>query len=187
MKSLLTALCVIVISGPMAAHQVQPISGAVSEFDNCVKAYIALRARVDNDAPRRQLTQDTHKLQEAQRSLAVRIRNARVGARQGDVFGPGITELLRAFLNREVKGAHGAKTAASIEDERAMVELKVNGDYPERQPLASVPPAFLQAMPRLPLNEDLEYRFVGRHLILLDTRAHLIVDFVFNALPIARS
>jgi hypothetical protein len=33
------------------------------------------------------------------------------------------------------------------------------------------------------LEETLEYRFIGRHLILLDVPAHLIVDVIDNAMP----
>ena len=33
------------------------------------------------------------------------------------------------------------------------------------------------------LAEDIEYRFVGDWLILLDTHAHVIADFIDNALP----
>jgi hypothetical protein len=29
----------------------------------------------------------------------------------------------------------------------------------------------------------MEYRFVGRHLILLDAHAHVIADFIPDALP----
>jgi hypothetical protein len=35
------------------------------------------------------------------------------------------------------------------------------------------------ALPTLP--QGLEFRFVGRNLILLDTEANLIVDFIPNA------
>ena len=44
----------------------------------------------------------------------------------------------------------------------------------------TVPPNILAALPKLP--EDLEYRFVNRTMILLDTHANLIVDFVPNAI-----
>jgi hypothetical protein len=37
-----------------------------------------------------------------------------------------------------------------------------------------VPPHILAVLPRLP--DDIEYRFLGRHLILLDTRANVILD-----------
>ena len=44
-----------------------------------------------------------------------------------------------------------------------------------------MPPDVLKALPPLP--ESLEYRFVGDSLILLDPHAHIIVDFLPNALP----
>ena len=173
------------VVGGLAAREVQSaLNGpAAADFDSRVKAYLTLRGKVDNDAPKRQPSNDANKLEDNQRLLGELIRNARASARQGDVFGPAIAGQLRTLLKREVSGAGGANARASIEDEKATVELKINGLYPANQPLASVPPGVLQAMPPLPKGQDLEYRFVGQHLILLDTRANLIIDFVFNALP----
>jgi hypothetical protein len=48
-------------------------------------------------------------------------------------------------------------------------------------PVSSMPPEILKALPKL--DETLEFRFVGRHLILMDVPAHLIVDIVDNAMP----
>jgi hypothetical protein len=48
-------------------------------------------------------------------------------------------------------------------------------------PLTSVPPQVLQTLPKL--TEDLEYRFVGDWLILLDTHAHVVADYIDDALP----
>jgi hypothetical protein len=44
-----------------------------------------------------------------------------------------------------------------------------------------MPPEVLQALPTLP--EELEYRFVSEHLILLDPHAHIVADFIVDALP----
>ena len=49
-------------------------------------------------------------------------------------------------------------------------------DPADARELFTAPPDVLQALPPLPKNEDLEYRFVGQHLILLDTRANLIIE-----------
>jgi recombinational DNA repair protein RecR len=57
----------------------------------------------------------------------------------------------------------------------------VNGRYPDTVPLSTVPPEVLQTMPKL--SEDMEYRFIGDDLILLDTHAHVIADYIENALP----
>lgn len=53
--------------------------------------------------------------------------------------------------------------------------------YPENEPLSTVPPNVLMTLPMLP--EDMEYRFVGKHMILRDARANLIIDYIANALP----
>lgn len=44
----------------------------------------------------------------------------------------------------------------------------------EGRPLSTMPPNLLAALPPLP--RDIQYRFVERHLILLDTRTKLILD-----------
>ena len=48
-------------------------------------------------------------------------------------------------------------------------------------PLATVPPLILNRLQPLP--DGLEYRFMGRDLILRDSKANLIVDFVHEAVP----
>jgi hypothetical protein len=64
--------------------------------------------------------------------------------------------------------------AAIMDDNPGELSNQINGDYPEGKPLSTVPPNILAALPRLP--HDMEYRFLGRHLILLDTRASVILD-----------
>ena len=56
----------------------------------------------------------------------------------------------------------------------------VNGDYPAAASLSSMPPCLLAALPPLP--EELEYRFLGGDLILVDLHARLMVDFIPRAL-----
>jgi hypothetical protein len=58
---------------------------------------------------------------------------------------------------------------------------RVNANYPETAALATVPPLILQRLQRLP--DGVEYRFMGRNLILRDTRANLIVDVLPEAVP----
>ena len=61
------------------------------------------------------------------------------------------------------------------------LKLTVNSRYPDSVPLTTVPPQLLQTMPKL--TEDLEYRFIGDWLILLDVHAHVIADFIEDVLP----
>jgi hypothetical protein len=61
------------------------------------------------------------------------------------------------------------------------LKVKVNARYPDSVPLTTIPPEVLQTLPKL--TEDLEYRFVGDWLILLDTHAHVVVDYLEDVLP----
>jgi len=61
------------------------------------------------------------------------------------------------------------------------MELQVNQSYPERVALQSTPPTLLLNLPELP--NGLEYRILGRELVLRDSDANIIVDYVPNALP----
>jgi hypothetical protein len=58
---------------------------------------------------------------------------------------------------------------------------RVNALYPEKAPLATVPPLILGNLPRLP--EGVEYRFMGRDFVLRDVKANLVVDYINEAVP----
>ena len=61
------------------------------------------------------------------------------------------------------------------------VKLAVNAVYPKDQPLGTVPPNVLEALPELP--EGVEFRFVDRYLALRDAESNLIIDFMPAAIP----
>jgi hypothetical protein len=44
-----------------------------------------------------------------------------------------------------------------------------------------MPPTMFMALPELP--DELQYRFVGRDLVLIDLHANLVVDVLREALP----
>jgi hypothetical protein len=57
-----------------------------------------------------------------------------------------------------------------------MFRPAVNMTYPPEWPLQTFPPTLLFQLPQLP--EELEYRFVDNALILRDTEANIVVDFM---------
>jgi hypothetical protein len=63
----------------------------------------------------------------------------------------------------------------------AKIVLAVNAPYPDKAPRSSVPATILLSLPELP--KGLEYRFLGRHLILLDSMSNLIVDYLPEVVP----
>ena len=75
-------------------------------------------------------------------------------------------------------GATPRRCSRTTRRRQAAIPFKVNAQYPENQPLPSVPANLLLALPSLPA--PLEYRIVGQHLLLLDTASDLIVDYMLN-------
>jgi hypothetical protein len=69
-----------------------------------------------------------------------------------------------------------ASDRAVILSEVPVASPRVNEVYPAALPLATLPALLLGALPGLPA--DLEYRFMGRHLIIRDTKTNLVVDFL---------
>jgi hypothetical protein len=132
----------------------------VTTFTSRLEAYVALRNQLETGLPR-----------PASHALAERIRAARAKARQGDLLTPALSLEIQKSLRREID-AHTWKVI--MDDNPGEIPSQVNDEYKEGKPLATMPPNILAALPRLPA--DIEYRFVDRHLILLDSRAKMILD-----------
>lgn len=165
------------------APKTNPDAEILVDFKKRIDGYMALHNKLEKEAPPLKETRDPAKIKASQDVLAVKIREARKDARQGEIFTPEIRQLFRRLMYPEVKGREGRATKAAITEESHEVKsvpLKVNAEYPDNAPLMTVPPNILAALPKLP--EDLEYRFVSRNMILLDTHANVIVDFVPNAI-----
>jgi hypothetical protein len=155
---------------------------AIAGFMERVKSYVALHKKLEDALPRLPSEATPKQIDERQRALAAGIQNSRGSARQGDIFTAEMTAFVKRLLARVFGGAEGRQLRASIMDENVMpVMLKANQRYPDEFPLTTMPPEVLQALPALP--EELEYRFLGEHLILLDPHAHVIADFIVDALP----
>ncbi len=154
----------------------------VAEFSRRVQEYAVAHRKLEAtlpDLPAKATPQqvDTH-----QRSLGRLISQARAKAQHGDLF----TREGRAYFRRQIARSMGGPDAAqirsSIMDENpGRIQLRINSRYPDDIPLSTMPPGMLAALPKLP--EELEYRFLGERLILLDVHAHLLVDYIDDALP----
>jgi hypothetical protein len=160
--------------------QVNTNAAVLQDFRERVDKYVELRKKADDGTPPLKKTDDPGDITEAQDALSQRIRTARVDAKPGDIFTPEIAASLRRLLRPEVKDRE-TKEAIKDDNPGAAVSFKVNEPYPEKATLSTVPPNVLETLPMLP--KDIEYRFVGKHLILRDTRANLIIDYMLNAIP----
>lgn len=156
----------------------------MADFKTKVDAYLKLRKSVEGKAPAVKKTDDPQQLLTAEKALAANVRAARADAKRGDFFTPATQALFRRLLKPSVKGPEGRENKGAIQEdlpEPKDVPFKVNADYPRAESLSTVPPDVLRALPQLPT--DIQYRFVGPHLILYDSKANMIVDFMLNAIP----
>lgn len=155
---------------------------AVADFNERVKAYSALHQKLEATLPPLPKETDPQVVTRHQRALEKLILSARRTAKPGDILTPEAQTVFRQLLARVFGGRDGRELKAVILDENpGQIGLNVNSRYPDEVPLSTVPPQVLSAMPPLP--EELEYRFIGERLILLDVHAHTIADYMDNAFP----
>ena len=157
---------------------------AMATFEARVNEYAALHKKLEAKAPKVSKDATPEEIDKHQRALAKLVQEARHDAKRGDIFTPEAEAVIKQLLARVFGGADGAALRASIMDENpgtGTVKLAVNGRYPDTVPLSTVPPQVLQGLPKLP--DEMEFRFIGDRLILMDVHAHIIVDFIPNALP----
>jgi hypothetical protein len=165
-------------SGSAFQPAVNSDAEALADFKKRIDHYVDLRKTADGAAPSLNETKDPAKIRMAQQGLAERIRLARNGAKRGDIFTPDVAAKFRRLLRPELK-ERGTKDLIG-DDNPGAVPFKINGAYPDNEPLSTVPPNVLSSLPQLP--KDIEYRFIGKHLVLRDSRANLIIDYMTNAI-----
>jgi hypothetical protein len=190
---LLGAAFAVAGSSPLASSHEPPATQDVvnrdaqvmADFSARVDEYVALHRRVEGTLDRLPKEATPAQLDVHQRLFASRLAEARKGERQGAVFTPPMQEVVRRLVARLFADRQARRQLRdSIMDDNpgaGRVKLAVNARYPDDVPLSTMPPEVLKNLPPLPA--ELEYRFVGETLILLDPDAHLVVDFVPRALP----
>ncbi len=152
------------------------------DFKNRIDHYLEIRKEAAKGAPPLKRDEGSRQDQGRRRRRSRRgSRPSEPTAQPGDIFTPAIQKTIRQLLSPELKGDEGKDTKDILKDDAPKsVPLKVNTKYPEKATLPTVPSNLLLSLPHLP--EELEYRIIGKHLILRDTGADLIVDFMTNAI-----
>jgi hypothetical protein len=151
------------------------------QFLKRVEAYVALHKKLEATLPPLPQHATTQQVDMHARALSRLLVEGRPHARQGDLLPPET----RAYLRRQIASALTVGEGPGIrqairEDNPGKVKLQVNGRYPDGIPLTTMPPSILAELPRLP--DDIEYRFIGDRLILLDVHAQLVVDYMDAAI-----
>lgn len=161
---------------------VNPDAAVLADFKGRVDAYDKLRRDLESKSPPLKQTDDPAKIALAEKTMAQQIRAARVNAKRGDIFTPATAAMFRRLLSPTMKGSESENKQAIKEDapEPKDIPFKINGEYPKDEALSTMPPDVLKALPPLPVL--LQYRFVGKHLLLYCSRANLIVDYMLDAI-----
>jgi hypothetical protein len=176
-------------SAPPTERLVGPLSPAdaqvLAAMSERIGQYVELHKQVEQTLPKLPEEATPEEIDRNQRTFEQLMRDARKTAKQGDIFIPQAQVVIKRVLAQVFGGPDGKVLKSSIMDENPVdpneINMSVNTRYPDSVPLATIPPQVLQALPQL--TEDLEYRFVGDWLILLDGHAHIIADYIPHALP----
>jgi hypothetical protein len=173
-------VCVTMSTG-VARGQQKPANAtavALADFSTRVDDYVALHKRMAGQVGELDETKSPAEIAAREKKLGDSIGAARADAKQGDLFTPEVSAVFRKLIQQESKGRTPRVKEQRNEAEQEVPTFapKVNQIYPTTFPLATFPPHLLKVLPPLP--KEVEYRVVAGHLILRDTEANLIVDFI---------
>ena len=173
-------------TAPATERVVGPLSeadaAALATMNDRLKNYVDIHRKLEAGLPKLPADATPEQIDKNQRLFEDKMRDARKGAPQGEIFTADAQPVIKRLLAAVFAGADGKELMASILDENPTdLKVTVNMRYPDDVPISTVPPEVLQTLPKL--TEDLEYRFIGRHLILLDAHAHVVADYIADAMP----
>lgn len=166
------------VVGPLSPEDAE----ALATMNDRLKEYMEVHQKLERMLPPVPKDATPEQIDQNQRALEKLVRANRSTAKPGDIFTPTAQPVIKRLLATVFGGPDGKQLKSSIMDENPVgIKLAVNGRYPDTVPLSTVPPEVLQTLPKLP--EELEYRFIGNRLIILDVHAHVVADFIEDALP----
>jgi hypothetical protein len=173
-------------NAPPTKRVVGPLSeadaAALATMNDRLQAYFDLHKKIEDQLPKLKDEASPEEIDKRQRQFEQQMREARKTAKQGDIFTPEAQAVIKRLLVAVFEGEEGKALKATVLDENPVgMKLTVNMRYPDTVPVSTMPPEVLQTLPKLA--EDMEYRFIGRHLIILDAHAHVVADFIPDAIP----
>lgn len=157
----------------------------IADFQQRVKAYLDVVKQAQAGIPKDKAKQNIENLTQRRQELAARVKAARATAKQGDIFTPDAAALFRKLIAQTMSGREGARIRVSLRHAEPLLraDVKVNESYPNGKgvPLQSTPPSLLLNLPLLP--RGVEYRVMDHALLLRDTEANIVVDYLPDAFP----
>jgi hypothetical protein len=154
---------------------------AALEYQKRIQAYLKIHNEAEGKVPDLKRTDDPKDISEREAALAQAIQTLRAGAQPGEIFAPEYQPYFIGIVKDDFETRTAADRKAIIVELPKNMKVDVNTVYPTTIPLATFPPVLLRKLPDLP--PELEYRLVGRSLILRDVKANLIVDILRDIVP----
>jgi hypothetical protein len=169
----------------------QARAGAVNEYGAATKAfldrvqeYMIFHNNVEKMVPSLTQTSSPEEIAKREAALGAMLIERRPDAKEGDFFIEEYRPYLIKIIREDMAKRPVADRKALIVELPKDVAIGANMVYPPQLPLATFPGKLLEALPELP--KGLEYRIVGRHLILRDVTGNVIVDILRDVFPIPR-
>lgn len=157
-------------------------AAALKQFNQAIAEYMAMRRSLRTEVTGPVKNSTSAQVTGASDALAGAIERARRGAVAGSIFNPGIAAVITQRIGAAVLAEKLAPVLADIDDEGgASPAPKVHLRLPVSAQMATMPPSLLAVLPPLP--KELEYRILGRYLVIRDVDASLILDYIPAAVP----
>jgi hypothetical protein len=157
---------------------------ALRSFHQSIGEYVELHRRLAAPVSSLGICSDPEAIASAADELAAALRAARPVAAAGDVFGPEVADLFRlrlALIRAEAAPPSPEVPPGLLGEEgfcRPLPVVQTRFAWADSSPIGEEAEHVLPTLPR-----ELEYRRVGRALVLLDVPANLVVDVLDEAFP----
>lgn len=177
-------VAVVVTTGAHDAAQGDVERDALQRFQQSTNEYMALRHEIERHLPPLEMSENARSIQQAVEARAAAIRLARANASVGDIFTADVREAFRSRILQalESRGYVASDLLGDVNEGGEEREPPVvNGRFSWRT-ATPTPACVLAALPELP--QELQYRFLGRDLLLVDIDANLIIDILPDAVEI---
>jgi len=154
-----------------------------TSFEKRAIDYAALCQKLEGTIPGLPDQATPEQMETHQQALAAMIQKERAKAKPGEFFTPDTVALLKRILGATLAGAGSEGNKESLMDENPgqLPKVGVNDRYPEGIPITTMPSELLDQLPKLP--EKMEFRFLGKRLVLVDASAAIVLDITPDILP----
>jgi hypothetical protein len=162
-----------------ARQATNPKAAALVEFNTRLQEYLDTRQKAVSQFEPLKPDADQATIAAREKALGEAIRTARAGAKRGDLLSPAVAPVFRAATKADFRRRSTHEKKLRL-DELPHFRPIVNQTYPSTWPLQTFPPTLLANLPKLP--PELEYRFVDNALVLRDTKANIVVDYLLDVM-----